>query len=187
MDFGTILRRAWEIIWNHKVLWIFGILASCGSGGSGGSGGGGGNISFNTTTASDDIPGFIRDLTYFFERQSPENLFLIAAGIILLALILGLVFFLLGILGRVALIKGAHQAELGQRLGFRQLISDSMPYYLRGLGLNLLLGLIVFVVFVIFGLVAFGLSAVTFGLALICLIPLACLLIPLFKIGRAHV
>jgi hypothetical protein len=29
-NFGEVLTRAWQIIWKHKVLWVFGILASCG-------------------------------------------------------------------------------------------------------------------------------------------------------------
>ena len=43
-DFGDVLSRAWQIIWKHKVLWIFGILAGCSRGSSGfrGSSGGGG-------------------------------------------------------------------------------------------------------------------------------------------------
>jgi len=28
MDYGNVLSRAWQIIWKHKVLWIFGILAA---------------------------------------------------------------------------------------------------------------------------------------------------------------
>ena len=39
-NFGEVLTRAWQIIWKHRVLWIFGILASCGRGGGGGNGGG---------------------------------------------------------------------------------------------------------------------------------------------------
>ena len=35
-NFGEVLTRAWQIIWKHKVLWIFGILASCARGGGGG-------------------------------------------------------------------------------------------------------------------------------------------------------
>ncbi|KAA0284012.1 MAG: hypothetical protein EDM79_02345 [Chloroflexi bacterium] len=27
IDLGKILTRSWQIIWNHKVLWIFGIFA----------------------------------------------------------------------------------------------------------------------------------------------------------------
>ena len=39
-NFGEVLTRAWQNIWKHKVLWIFGILASCARGSGGSSGGG---------------------------------------------------------------------------------------------------------------------------------------------------
>jgi hypothetical protein len=39
LSLGPTLSRAWEIIWRHKILWIFGILAGCATGGGGGSGG----------------------------------------------------------------------------------------------------------------------------------------------------
>jgi hypothetical protein len=29
VDFGEVLSSAWKTIWKHKVLWSFGILASC--------------------------------------------------------------------------------------------------------------------------------------------------------------
>src|SRR5258706_12413885 len=57
INIGEVLTKAWKIVWKFKVLWIFGILASCGAnnnarfnnsfgGNSGGGGkGGGGNIS----------------------------------------------------------------------------------------------------------------------------------------------
>lgn len=44
MDFGEVLKKAWKIIWKFKVLWIFGILSSCGQSG-GGSGGSSANSS----------------------------------------------------------------------------------------------------------------------------------------------
>src|SRR5271157_5937816 len=40
IDFGKILKRAWQILWNYKVLWIFGILLAV-TGGSGSNPGGG--------------------------------------------------------------------------------------------------------------------------------------------------
>ena len=40
MDIGAVLSRAWEILRRHKVLWIFGILAGCGSANAGSSGSG---------------------------------------------------------------------------------------------------------------------------------------------------
>jgi len=52
-NFGEVLTRAWQIIWKHKVLWIFGFLAGCGQSGSSvrgnfgsGSRGSGGNGGF---------------------------------------------------------------------------------------------------------------------------------------------
>ena len=34
MNFGEVLSRAWQITWKHKILWLFGLLASCSAGGS---------------------------------------------------------------------------------------------------------------------------------------------------------
>ena len=41
MDFGEVLTKTWKIIWKYKILWLFGIFASCSGGGGGGGGGGG--------------------------------------------------------------------------------------------------------------------------------------------------
>ncbi len=181
MDFGNILKRAWEIIWNHKILWLFGILASCGSGG-----GSGGNFGFSGSAFGGDVSGLPPNMQRFFnefarsvERIRPEEIFAIAAGIIVFAFLLAIVFFFLRTLGRVALIKGAHQAELGEKLSFRQLFNDSKPYYWRALGLSLLLGIAVFLVAFIGIILAAILGLVTLGFGLLCLIPLICLLVPI--------
>ncbi|MEW6092814.1 MAG: hypothetical protein AB1531_02505 [Chloroflexota bacterium] len=39
IDIGKILKRAWHILWNYKVLWIFGILLALTAGGGGGANG----------------------------------------------------------------------------------------------------------------------------------------------------
>src|SRR5437899_1899572 len=47
MDYGSLLSRAWQITWKHKILWLFGILAGFGStnfNGNFGGGGGGRNV-----------------------------------------------------------------------------------------------------------------------------------------------
>ncbi len=50
MDYGALLSKAWDIVWNNKWLVILGFLVMLGSGGSGGgSGGGGGTSNFNTS------------------------------------------------------------------------------------------------------------------------------------------
>ena len=47
-DIGTKIKRAWNTIWQYKVLWIFVFLmALTGAGGGGGGGGGGGSSSWN--------------------------------------------------------------------------------------------------------------------------------------------
>jgi hypothetical protein len=50
MDHLKVLKRAWEITWRYRVLWVFGIILALTTGGStgrgGGSGGGGGNGGF---------------------------------------------------------------------------------------------------------------------------------------------
>ncbi|HUT15982.1 MAG TPA: hypothetical protein VMY98_07030 [Anaerolineae bacterium] len=40
MEYTKILRRAWQITWRHKALWLFGFLLALASGGGGGGGGG---------------------------------------------------------------------------------------------------------------------------------------------------
>lgn len=48
MDFTKILKRAWHIVWNYRILWVFGfILAVTTSGGSGGGGNNGSRFNFN--------------------------------------------------------------------------------------------------------------------------------------------
>lgn len=53
IDFGKILKRAWFILWDYKVLWIFGLLLALTTGGRGAGnhsstgGGGSGNHGFN--------------------------------------------------------------------------------------------------------------------------------------------
>ena len=38
MEYSRILRRAWEVTWRYKALWVFGILVALFSGGAGGGG-----------------------------------------------------------------------------------------------------------------------------------------------------
>ena len=45
MDYGNILRRSWDVIWNHKFMLVLGFLAALGSGV--GSGGGGNNANYS--------------------------------------------------------------------------------------------------------------------------------------------
>ena len=80
IDIGKILKRAWHILWNYRILWIFGILlALTHAGGSGGnsSSGSGGNSNYNFN-GSNGNPGidwnsspFLRGLYNWFQAEYP--------------------------------------------------------------------------------------------------------------------
>ena len=83
MDIGAVLSRAWEIIWNHKVLWIFGILAGCATGAnSGGS-------NFRYTFQNHELPG----VQQFF-NQIPEWQIAVLVGLVIL---IGLVLVVIAV------------------------------------------------------------------------------------------
>ena len=155
-NFGEVLSRAWQIIWKHKVLWIFGILASCSQGGrgynSGGNGGGG--------TGGPGPGNLPPQLERFFEMIAQNAVPIIITAVSLVC-IFWLIAIFLGTIGRIGLIRGTWQAEGGaERLIFGQLFSESTPYFWRVFGLSLLVGLpiILLVGALVAALVLFGVS-----------------------------
>jgi len=172
MDFGYVLKRAWEIIWKFKVLWIFGILASCGQAGSSG----GSNSGYRVSAQESN---FGPQVERFFHQLDPAAIaFLIALGVlVILALII--LAILLGTIGRVGLIRGTMKAEQGaERLTFGELWRDGLVYFWRVFGLNLLIGVFIFLVILALFIPGIILTGLTFGLFALCLIPMTCLLIP---------
>lgn len=175
-NFGEVLTRAWQNIWKHKVLWIFGILASCARS-NGGSTGSGGNRAYqtgpggNTPFSGGQIERVMDQFTQFLDK----NLWIIiAVGVAII--LLSFVFYALGMMGRIGLIKGTYKAENGaESLAFGEIWAESMPYFWRIFGLNFLIGLAFLVIFV--PLILFG--VVTVGIGFICVIPLLCILIPI--------
>jgi hypothetical protein len=90
--------------------------------------------------------------------------------------LLSFVFYFLGMMGRIGLIRGVVQADKGaENLSFGELWAESMPFFWRVFGLNFLIGLAFLVLFV--PLVLFGI--VTAGIGFLCLIPLLCIMVPL--------
>jgi hypothetical protein len=174
--FGEVLTRAWQIIWQNKVLWIFGIMASCARGNGGGNGGGGNSGGYQSDPG--DVPfsedQLERSMTQFGQYLT-ENIWIIIAVAVFIIL-LSLVFYFLGMMGRVGLIQGTYKVENGAAtLAFGEVWSESLPYFWRVLGLNFLIGLALFIIFVPF----IFLGIVTAGIGFLCIIPLICILIPL--------
>lgn len=187
-NFGEVLTRAWQIIWKHKVLWIFGILASCGRGGGGNgggnSGGGGGEGGFGNGPT--DLPPQVEQ----FLEWVVENATTFIVIAITLFCVLWIIAIFLGTIGRIGLIRGTSQAEGGEEnLIFGQLFSESTPYFWRLFGLSLIVSIpfLILVAFIVAGVLVFALSmsqgsdAGTIGFLgmLPILIGCFCLLIPI--------
>jgi hypothetical protein len=173
MDIAAIFKRAWDITWKYKGLWVLGILANCSGGGSQGSS----NVS--------RIPEYRFDGSEFpqFERWIrgiPEETW-IAVGIALFLglLLLALIFWVLAAIGNGGLIAGFQMAESGETVTLASAFQMGMKYFWKLLVIQLILGLASFLVLapVIVGGVL--ITFLTFGFGVICLTPLLCLLIPL--------
>lgn len=182
MDYGKILSRAWQITWRWKVLWIFGFLASLGSGG--GSGGGGGSGMNNGNRGAGNFPNF---------DMSPEIGGLIIA-LVCVALIIGIILWVLSIISRGALIAGVQQVEDEGQTSFGSAWRVGLSRFWTIFGVGFLAALpILIIVLVLIGVgiaVAVGagynftnaLSDRALGIilpALACLIPLACVTVVL--------
>lgn len=172
MDFGEVLSKAWRIIWKHKILWIFGILAGCGQAASSG----GGNLGAQASNQNAMLPWRIQQ---FVSRVETWQWALIIAAILLFVLILIVIVVILGTVGWVGLIRGTQLAEQGaERLEFGQLFREGLKYFWRVFGLNLLVVLAAIVVISALVLPGILLTVVTFGIFGVCMIPLICLLVP---------
>ncbi len=184
MDFAEVLGRAWHIIWKHKVLWIFGILAGCargggggggGGGGAGGGGGGSGQPPFGPESALQQYQQIMASISDWI-----GNHLWVVAIFVLVVLVLIVLSIFLGTIGRIGLIRGTFAADGGaERLAFGQIFRESMPFFWRVFGLSFLVGLVFLVAILVIFLPLIGLGIVTFGVAFLCMIPLICVLVPL--------
>lgn len=121
MNYGEVLTKAWKIIWKHKILWLFGILAGCsatGSGGGGGGSGAGGGGSSNWTAQPGSLdfltPSTQRALNDFVEFISSVPVWVwivLVLGLVVVGFILSVLFFLIGTLGQTGVIKGTSLAD----------------------------------------------------------------------------
>lgn len=147
MDFLDVLSRSWKIIWKHKVLWIFGILASCGQGGGGGGGSGsnygGGNGDF---PGGDFFSGNIPPAMQEFITWVQENLVMVIVGLVCLAILVTVITVFFSTIGRIGLIRGSYRSDQDETstYTFGDLFSESRRYFWRIFGLDFIVGMIAF-------------------------------------------
>ncbi|MCC6499226.1 MAG: hypothetical protein IT313_03050 [Anaerolineales bacterium] len=190
-NFGEVLTRAWQIVWKYKVLWVFGILASCGQGGGNfnmNSSGGGGNG--NGVGQPPNLPPQMMRWLQSIE----QNLTTILIVLVALICVIGIVALLLSAIGKIGLIRGAAQADGGaEALVFGELFSGSTPYLWRMVGLSLIVAIpaliVVLGIFVVLiGGLLVGSNKESMALVFVGIFPIvmgaACLMVPInFVLG----
>lgn len=177
MDFGRVLTRSWEIIWKNKILWLFGILASCASGGGGGGGGSfGGFDGAEMQGTPGDLPPQFEQFGRGVEQFFANGGWVLVVGLVCLILLISLIAWAIGIFGKVGLIRGVLRAESDRPISFSTIFEDAKTELMPALGLNLLLAVIA--LGAVLAIVAIGLplGILTLGIGLICLV---CLAVPL--------
>jgi hypothetical protein len=155
MDFGEVLKKAWKIVWKFKILWIFGIFAGCGTnrGGVNFNGGGssfsnGGLPGLTPNSPSPNLPPGLEDNLLRILQFIETPAFIIGFIIFVFVIIFIVAFF--NIMGKVGLIQGALDADAGaEHLGFGGLWQSGLHYFWRFLGLTLLIGSPIFLIYLV--------------------------------------
>ena len=142
IDFGAIFRRAWEICWQNRWLFLLGILAALGSAG------GGGNTSFSYSFGPGDVgPEFERQMEEFFRTLVAAWPYLLFGTIVLT--LFGLLLWLLSLTARGGLIAAAAEldgemaAGPDAALGFGAALSwENLMFCLLGVTLGTFVGVL---------------------------------------------
>lgn len=182
LDYGKILSRAWQIIWKNKVLWIFGILTSCGGNRSTNSPNLNVNYSVNSSDFGDIPPELMPQFDFFYRfiELNEDRLGWFVLAFILFVIILSFVFFLIGTYGQIGLVRGVRKAELEkpETLTFKAVASEIGPYFWRLVAFQLLILFALIALVVVITLIVALIGILTFGIGLLLFLPLICVLIP---------
>ena len=116
MDYGKLLGRAWNIVWEHKFLILLGVLVALGSAG------GGGNANANIAAPEGDVRGFDFQLPQLGEEWSlPTGVVAgTAVALIGIALVVGIALWVVSTIARGGLIAGASAIDSGASSSFAQ-------------------------------------------------------------------
>ncbi len=170
MDYGEVLSQAWRITWRNKALWVLGVLAGCSASGRGGGG----------SQASSSFRGYdfggqgAPEIERFINSIPLETWIAVAIGVLLLILSLSLLFLVLGVLGQSGLIAAFAQEDGGQPVTLGEAFRLGSRYFWRLLGVRV----VVWAAGVIVAIGVISVVLLSLGIALICLLPLLCLLLP---------
>ncbi len=189
MDYGEVLQKAWKVFWKNKILWIFGILAGCGSNsGGGGSGNSGRSFDFNNnqgqngdTPNLDPLKPFLKGTESWFNEQ---NVWIILGVIFLVVILLIVVQALISAIGRSGLIYGAAKSDKDAQgigaLSFGEVFNQSLQYFVRVFLMQLLVGLVIAIPILILVAILVGAGIATQGIGMVAILPFFCICMCLF-------
>jgi hypothetical protein len=163
LDFGGTLRRAWQITWNHKILWLFGIFSAIAGRATFNFNGGGPR--FNPNNFVPNNPEAFPQIQRAFPNLDQNAIIAIGLGILCVVLIIAITLYVLHVIARGGLIGGIQLADATGQATFGQAWGAGIKHFWT----VLLIGLIVAVIGILIG------AASVFAAATICLTPLACI------------
>jgi hypothetical protein len=125
MDYGQIIKQAWEIAWRRRYLWLFGLVLGLG---------GGGSFPGNTDSLKDN-EAVIAAVSWFTEHP----------GVILAAILIGglilLIHFILAFISYGAVIRAVAEIERQGQSSFDSALNAGLKYFWRNVGISLIIGL----------------------------------------------
>ena len=156
IDLGYVLRRAWEITWRHKALWLFGFLVSLGT------------VSARFGTSSGRWESVTRELPPEMQRGLADFLSspyftIVIVILILLGIALSVGFALLGALARATLVDQVRAVEDVGVVTLRSGWEAGRRHLWMVFGIRLLLGLPAIVVTMIGVLPVVGMALLVAG------------------------
>lgn len=134
MDYGNLLKRAWDLIWDNKWLILLGIIVALGSGGTGGGGGGTSNYNFGEEDLNTEgeyqfnpedfsggnlTPEQLAQMEEAFKTAGPLMATFGTLAIIVIVAI-ALVFWAISMIAQGGLIGGVNTLEMGGTSSFRE-------------------------------------------------------------------
>lgn len=143
MSYGDIIKGAWRITWRYKALWVLGLFAGVSGCQAGGSNSGGSGDIPGSSGPSDFGGG---DLPSPADIAGLQDGLLIAAVVVGLLVLLGLVWFAVGTAARGGLVHAVNEIESGRTITLGAAWSRGWELWGRVFVFQLLLGLPVFLV-----------------------------------------
>lgn len=139
MDYFGILKKAWNITWKYKALWVLGLFAGMGSGS-------GGNSGSSYQQSSSDVSSGTADQ---FTQWASDNLLLIAIVVGVLVVI-AVVFWVLSIAAQGGLVHGANEGAEDRKPSLRDAWGVGFSKWGRTFMIGFMLGLPILAVVAVF-------------------------------------